>query len=195
MKEVTRVKIVPNLVKIVPNIISIFRICLVPIFVMVYFSDPDDVKLNAVFVYALATFSDFLDGYLARRLMASSNLGKLLDPLGDKLLTMAVMVCITVDGIIPVWAVLVAGIKEILMAIGGFVVHKIARVEIPPSNLIGKTATVVFFLACVTLMLFRGIPTDVAAAIISGAIALMIVALASYVNTYVTVMKNRGVKN
>jgi len=158
---------------------------------MVYFSDDSDVKLNAVFVYALATFSDFLDGYLARKLGASSNLGKVLDPLGDKLLTFAVMICITVERIIPLWAVLVFFIKEILMAIGGFVVHRVARVEIPPSNLIGKISTVVFFVACVTLMLFRNIPNDAAAAIISGAIALMIVALASYVNTYATVMKNR----
>jgi CDP-diacylglycerol--glycerol-3-phosphate 3-phosphatidyltransferase len=163
----------------------------VPIFIVAYFSDERDIKLFAVFVYALATFSDFLDGFLARKLKASSNLGKILDPLGDKLMTFSVILCMTIRGPIPVWAVLIVGIKEILMAIGGFIVHKVANVEIPPSNLIGKTSTVVFFLVCVTIMLFKDIPHIAAVGMVSGAIVLMFAALASYINTYVKVMKNK----
>ena len=178
--------------KIVPNLISIFRICLVPVFIAVYFSDTNYTKLYPALIYALASFSDFLDGFLARRYKASSGLGKILDPLGDKLMTISVMVCITIDGIIPFWAVLIAGVKEILMAIGGFVMHKVARVDIPPSNLLGKTATVVFFLVCVTLMLFRDLPRGAAIAMISFALALTVVALAIYLNKYITVMKNRN---
>ena len=177
--------------KALPNIISIFRICLVPVFIVSYFSDAGDIKLYAAIVYSLATFSDFLDGFLARRLMASTNLGKVLDPLGDKMMTISVMICITIDAIIPIWAVLVAGIKELLMAIGGLVINKVAQVEIPASNIIGKTSTVVFFLVCVTLMLFRGIPGNIATGMISGAIVLMFVALASYAGTYISVMKKR----
>ena len=177
--------------RVVPNIISVFRICLVPIFIAVYFSDGNDIKLYAVFVYALATFSDFLDGFLARKYKASTNLGKLLDPLGDKLMTFSVILCMTIRGPIPIWAVLIVGIKEVLMAIGGFVVHKVAHVEIPPSNLIGKTSTVVFFLVCVTIMLFKDISAGATIGMVSGAIILMFIALASYVNTYITVMKNR----
>jgi len=179
-------------VKIVPNILSIFRILLVPVFIIVYFSDNNDSRLIAALIYALASFSDFLDGFLARRLKASTNLGKILDPLGDKLMTIAAMICITIDGIIPVWAVIAAGVKELIMAIGGFVMHKLARLEIPPSNLVGKTSTVVFFLVCVALMLFEGIPGGAATAMISFAIALMFVALATYLKTYITVMKNRA---
>ena len=178
--------------KIVPNILSIFRILLVPVFIIVYFSDNNDSRLIAALIYALASFSDFLDGFLARRLKASTNLGKILDPLGDKLMTIAAMICITIDGIIPVWAVIAAGVKELIMAIGGFVMHKLARLEIPPSNLVGKTSTVVFFLVCVALMLFKGIPGGAATAMISFAIALMFVALATYLKTYITVMKNRA---
>jgi len=180
--------------KVVPNVISVFRICLVPVFIVFYFTDDRDIKLYAIIVYALATFSDFLDGFFARKYMAFTSLGKVLDPLGDKMMTIAVMASITIDGLIPVWAVLVAGIKEILMAIGGFVVHKVAHVEIPPSNLIGKTTTVVFFLVCVALMIFKDIPGGIAIAMISGAILLMFIALASYLNTYISVMKNREPK-
>ena len=177
--------------KVVPNIISMFRICLVPVFIAVYFYDARDIKLNAVYVYALATFSDFLDGFLARKFKASSNLGKILDPLGDKLMTFSAILCMTIRGPIPVWAVIVVGIKEVLMAIGGIIMHKIANVEIPPSNLIGKTSTVVFFLVCVTIMLFKDIPREVSISMVSCAIALMFVALASYAGTYIKVMKNK----
>ena len=176
--------------KIVPNTISIFRICLVPVFIIAYFSDERDTKVYAILIYALASFSDFLDGYLARKFEASSNLGKILDPLGDKLMTVAVMVCITIDGLIPIWAVIIAGVKEILMAIGGFVVHKVAQVEIPPSNLIGKISTVVFFLVCVTVMIFR-LPDTAVTAMISGAVGLAVLTFISYIVTYVGVMKNR----
>lgn len=177
--------------KILPNILSIFRILLVPVFILVYFSDMDDTNFYAVLVYALATLSDFFDGFLARRFKASSNLGKILDPLGDKLMTVSVMACITIDKVIPIWAVIVAVVKELLMGTGGIILYKITHAEIPPSNLIGKTSTVVFFLVCVALMLFRDIPSGAATAMISAAIVLMLLALASYINTYFTVMKNR----
>ena len=179
--------------KIVPNIISIFRICLVPVFIAVYFSDDHDRKLYAIAIYALASFSDFLDGYLARRYRVSSNLGKLLDPLGDKLMTFTVMVCITIDRPILIWAVLVVGIKEILMGIGGIVLHKKAHVELLPSNLIGKTSTVVFFVVCVTLMLFQDLPDGGAMALISVAIVLTFIALASYLIKYIRIMKSSEV--
>lgn len=178
--------------KAVPNIISVFRICLVPFFIIVYFSDAHDTKIYAILIYALATFSDFLDGFLARKFEASSNLGKILDPLGDKLMTISVMVCITVDKVIPVWAVIVAAVKELLMGVGGLVLYKRAGSEVPPSNIIGKASTVVFFLVCVTLMLFRDLPAAAATAFISAAIGLMFLALASYIITYFSVMKNRG---
>ena len=176
--------------KIVPNVISIFRICLVPVFIIVYFVEERDTKIYAILIYAIAAFSDFLDGFLARKFEVSSNLGKLLDPLGDKVMTFAVILCITIDGILPVWAVIIVGVKEILMAIGGFVVHKVAQVEIPPSNIIGKVSTVVFFIVCVSFMIFE-IPDGVIVAMISSAIVLALLAFASYIRTYTIVMKQR----
>ena len=178
--------------KVVPNIISIFRICLVPVFIAAYFPDDNERKLFAIAVYALAAFSDFLDGYLARKYKVSSNLGKLLDPLGDKLMTFTVLVCITIDRPILIWAVLVIGIKEILMGIGGIVLHRKAHVELLPSNLIGKSSTVVFFIVCITLMVFQNIPDEGAMATISVAIALTFIALVSYLMKFIKIMKSKS---
>ena len=176
--------------KYVPNIISVFRICLVPVFVVVYFSDDTNNNLYAVLIYALASFSDFLDGFLARKFKVSSNMGKVLDPLGDKLMTVAVLACITIDGLIPLWAVLLVVVKELLMGAGGIVLHKKAQADLPASNLIGKASTVLFFLVCVTLMLFNNIPEWASILMISLAIGLTFIALVSYLLKYIKIMKN-----
>lgn len=176
--------------KHVPNILSAFRICLVPVFVVAYFLDPRTIKIYAAIVYAVASFTDFLDGFIARKYNLISNLGRLLDPLGDKLITLAVLTCITIDKVIPVWAVIAVLCKEILMLIGGAVVRRKEGGEIPSSNIVGKTSTVVFFVVCVTLMLLRdSIPESVATIMISAAIVLMLFALASYLKTFIRVMK------
>jgi cardiolipin synthase len=176
--------------KNLPNYLSIFRICLVPIFTFAYFSDPRDIKIYAALVYALASFTDFLDGHLARKMNTISLAGKVLDPLGDKLMTLAVLVCITIDGVISVWVVAVFLLKESMMGIGGLIIMKKARVEIPPSNYIGKVSTVVFFVACVVLMLFRNIPANIAMVLMSVAVGIMLIALGSYIITFSGIMKN-----
>ena len=179
------------MIKIIPNLLSILRVCLVPIFIYAYLTDPDDVKLNAIIIYGIAAFSDFLDGYIARKFDASSNLGAILDPLGDKLMIVSVLVCMTIDGIIPFWVVIIAFLKELLMAIGGYVVHKAVKVPIPPAKNIGKISTVYFFLACMILMIFRSIPHEVATGIITLAIVLMLAAFANYIIDYDKLMKSR----
>ena len=179
--------------KIVPNILSIFRICLVPVFIIVYFLDDRDIKYYAILVYAVAGLSDFLDGYIARRFDAQSKLGKLLDPLGDKLMTFSVLICITITNValrpFLISAVLVFFIKEILMGIGGLVLHKKAHVELPPANRIGKISTFVFYAVFIALMLFR-IPGFVVIILISVAIGLALIALAAYLKSYIQIMKS-----
>ena len=177
------------ILKNVPNILSSFRICLVPVFVIVYFSESAHSKLFAVLIYALASFTDFLDGFLARKYHIITNAGKVLDPLGDKLMTVAVLVSITVDGVIPVWVVSAAVAKEALMGLGGLIVHRRGSGEIPPSNIIGKSSTVVFFLVCAALMLFDGIGRQLAVILISVAVALMLAAFVSYMITFAKIVR------
>ncbi|MDR0905113.1 MAG: CDP-alcohol phosphatidyltransferase family protein [Oscillospiraceae bacterium] len=178
--------------KNVPNIISAFRILLVPVFIFVYFADAHYVKGFAIGVYALAAITDFLDGAIARRYNLISNLGKVLDPLGDKMMMVAAMICITIDGFLPVWAVSVVVIKELLMGIGGFVIHRRVKAEIPPSNIFGKTTTVVFIVVCLTLMAFPDIPPTYATAMVGVALGLMFAALLSYILMFSAMMKKKN---
>lgn len=174
-----------------PNILSIIRLCLVPVFVIIYFSGSEAAHFWAAVIYALATFTDFLDGYLARKYNLITNLGKVLDPLGDKMLTFAVLACLSLDNIIPDWIVLIYFAKEIMMGLGGLLIHRRARVEIPPSNMLGKTATVLFFVICVLLMLFD-VGHTASTLLVSAAVLVSLAAFVSYLVRYVAIMKTRG---
>jgi len=158
----------------------------------VYFADDRDIKYYAILVYAIAGLSDLLDGYIARRFDAQSKLGMLLDPLGDKLMTFSVLICITIThtALRPflISAVLVFFVKEVLMGIGGLVLHKKAHVELLPANTIGKISTFVFYAVFIALMLFR-IPGFVVIILISVAIGLALIALVVYLKSYIEIMK------
>lgn len=174
-----------------PNMLSIFRLCLVPVFVVVYFSGVPNAHAWAACVYILAIITDFLDGFLARRFNLITNLGKVLDPLGDKMFTLAVLACITIDKVIPAWVIGIFFAKEILMAAGGMVIHRRAKVEIPPSNYFGKTATVMFFVVGVALLVFEKIPYHAAVCLICLCLLASVAALVSYILSFKKIMKQR----
>lgn len=172
----------------VPNALSTLRLILVPVFAVVFFSGVPNAHLWAVGIYAAASLTDILDGYIARHCDQITRLGRVLDPLADKLMTFTVITCITVSGIIPGWALVVFVCKELAMLIGGGVMLKRTR-DVMPSNRLGKASTVVFFAVCVVLVLFPGIPKHAATGLISAALALTIVALIRYAVEYSRVMK------
>ena len=86
-----------------PNSITVARLVLTAIFVAAASADSFTGNLIALIAFALATFSDFLDGYLARKLNLVTSLGKLLDPLADKILVAAAFIHLTALGLCPVW--------------------------------------------------------------------------------------------
>lgn len=172
----------------IPNILSVFRIVLVPFFAIAYFSDLGNAKIYATGIYLLAAATDYLDGRIARKYNLVSKLGRILDPLGDKLMTFAVLTCITIEGLVPAWAVVIFFIKEVLMAVGGLLIYN-RLTDMPSSNYFGKSATVVFIIVGVMLMLFKNIPKIYATAMIAFAIIVMLVAFVSYLIQYVKIIR------
>lgn len=173
----------------IPNMLSIFRLILVPVFVAFYFGDSQNARFYAAGVYALAALTDFLDGRIARKFNMESKLGRILDPLGDKVMTFSALLCITIDKIIPLWAVIVFCVKEFAMMVGGYIIYK-KSMDMPPSNYLGKIATVVFVVSCAALILFPGIPRSWSTVIISAAIAVMIIAFAGYLIRYYQILRS-----
>ncbi|MCH5156890.1 MAG: CDP-alcohol phosphatidyltransferase family protein [Clostridiales bacterium] len=77
-----------------PNKLSTLRICMVPLFIVAYFLPYEWGAYVAVGIFILAAFTDFLDGYIARKYNLVSDLGKLLDPIADKILVCAALFCV-----------------------------------------------------------------------------------------------------
>jgi CDP-diacylglycerol--glycerol-3-phosphate 3-phosphatidyltransferase len=93
--------------KNVPNILSALRIILAPIFIILYVQDEILYRSLSVGIFAVAAFTDFFDGYIAREFNAVSRLGNFLDPLADKILTFSgflvlPLISISVFPIIPI---------------------------------------------------------------------------------------------
>ncbi|MEG0914688.1 MAG: CDP-alcohol phosphatidyltransferase family protein, partial [Christensenellaceae bacterium] len=74
-----------------PNIITICRIILIPVFIAFYFTKMPDWNIWAAIIFIVAAFTDWLDGYLARKHNQISDFGKLWDPIADKLLVLAAL--------------------------------------------------------------------------------------------------------
>ena len=167
----------------IPNILSLIRLALVPVFAVVFFQPRPDAHLWAALIYLAAFLTDIADGWIARHFNQITKLGRILDPLADKLMTFTVIVCITADGIIPLWAVVIFFCKELTMAIGGLLMYR-SLGDVISSNWLGKTSTGVFFVVCAALVLFPAIPRPWATWLISAALALTLAALASYICQY-----------
>lgn len=107
----------------IPNRLTVIRIALVPVFVvlMALTDLADWIKYVALGVYLLASLTDYVDGYIARKKGIVTNFGKLMDPLADKILVAAGFIMIVGNGTIPAWmAVIVIGRDFILNTIRMF---------------------------------------------------------------------------
>ena len=90
-----------------PNSLTLLRIFLVPILVVILLTKFEGKELWGVAVFLVAAFTDFLDGYLARKRGEVTNLGKLLDPIADKLLVSAAFISLVEEGLAPAWMVVI----------------------------------------------------------------------------------------
>jgi CDP-diacylglycerol--glycerol-3-phosphate 3-phosphatidyltransferase len=91
-----------------PNLITLIRILLIPVFVILFITPTPDRSLSAAVIFVVAAVTDFLDGYIARRTGQITKLGKLLDPIADKLLVLsALIVLVTLDRVSALVAILV----------------------------------------------------------------------------------------
>jgi cardiolipin synthase (CMP-forming) len=135
----------------VPNVLSLLRLFLVPVVVALLLAGSD--TLAAAF-FVLAALTDFLDGRLAR-MAGPTRLGRILDPLADRLMLSSVAVVLAVRGLLPAWAVAIMVGRDLLALVGSLVGSKI-RV-----NRVGKAATAVLMGAVVLVVVSPGVVGEV----------------------------------
>ena len=121
----------------IPNYLTIGRIIIVPIFVVSYYLPGFYGDLIPFALFVVASFTDFLDGLLARMYKEESKLGELLDPIADKIIVAAALILLVMDGTIKNYEVIAAVIiltREILIS-GLREFLAIGRTKLPVSNL------------------------------------------------------------
>jgi CDP-diacylglycerol--glycerol-3-phosphate 3-phosphatidyltransferase/cardiolipin synthase len=125
------------MLKKIPNLLTIGRIILVPFFVLAFYLPGFYGDLTAFILFVIASFTDFLDGMLARMLGEESKLGELLDPIADKIIVAAALILLVMDGTIRNYEVIAAIIiltREILISgLREFLAK--GQIKLPVSNL------------------------------------------------------------
>ena len=132
----------------IPNILTIGRIIIVPFFVLAFYLPGFHGDLTALILFIVASFTDFLDGMLARMLGEESKLGELLDPIADKIIIATALILLVMDGTIRNYEVIAAIIiltREILISgLREFLAK--GKIKLPVSNL-SKLKTVLQMIA------------------------------------------------
>lgn len=130
----------------IPNILSILRILmLIPLFILLR------LEMNNWFLLlaAIAMFTDFLDGFIARKFNQITELGKILDPVADKLNTAVIIIALYIYQDFPFWIMVIIIGRDLLILLGATFIFK-RQNQITTSNIPGKIA--VFFIAFAVLM-------------------------------------------
>lgn len=135
----------------IPNVLSLVRLAALP---FIYFDVVSGREGRALVILVVVSWSDWVDGYVARRFNQVSRIGRLLDPISDRLLVAVVGIALLIAGILPLWAVLLVLARDALMLMG--LALLLARGKTPPPVTdLGKTATFGLMLALPLFLLAR----------------------------------------
>lgn len=154
----------------VPNLMSAFRLVLIPVFVWLYCWKKDYIMTGAVLI--LSGITDLADGYVARHFNAVSDLGKILDPVADKLTQAAMLICLVIRFPLMAIPLILLVIKEIVMGITGVIRIKKTG-EVHGAEMHGKIATTLLDLLMIIHTFWFNIPKSVSDLMIAVCVIMM----------------------
>lgn len=170
----------------IPNILTLFRLFLIPVFVLFFFSSIDNNLVIAISIFLLAGATDVLDGYIARKYNLVTKWGMVIDPLADKLMLLTVLICLSIKGYIPLLIVILVAVKDSLMIISGLFLFK--KDTVIPANIFGKASTFLFYLSIFILPINKPIANiAIKIAVVSAFVAL--------INYSIIYLKNRKLES
>ena len=180
-----------NRILTIPNVLTFLRLLMVPVFVWAY-TVKNDYLLTAVII-GLSGLTDFLDGQIARRCNMVSDLGKLLDPIADKVTQGVMLICL-----IKRFPAMLAP-TVLLLVKEGFVgiAHVLAIREsgrIDGADMHGKVATVCLDALVLIHLLWADIPQEVSLGLIATTCVAMAVSFVMYGKTYIGMLKKSGAR-
>lgn len=166
-----------------PNLLTIFRLFLIPVFILIFFSNIHNCIIYSIIIFLIAGFTDALDGFIARKFDLITKWGIILDPLADKLMLVAVLTCLVIKSYIPIWVLIIMTAKETAMVTAGILLFKDHTVI--PSNFFGKISTILFYFSIVLLTANRTLGIIFIYVGVSSSIV-------AFINYYIIYVKSRA---
>lgn len=169
--------------KHIPNIITSVRIALLPFVYLFYLTNfiPYS-QYIAIAIFLIAAVTDFLDGKIARKYNLVSNIGKMLDPIADKMLSYTGLFLIIVTNIIPLWAAVIIYVINLCRDFAIDCLRMIAATKgsVLAANMFGKIKTTIAFVALPWLLLQGCLPTDWSGLLIFQIIGYVLIGLQTF---------------
>jgi len=175
-----------NKILTIPNILSMVRLCLIPLFVWLYCAKA--MYARTAMVLVLSGITDLVDGFIARKFHMISNLGKILDPLADKLTQAAALFCLLTrfeHMLIPFIFIFV---KEISSGIMGLIVVRKTGI-VDGADWHGKVNTFLLYSMMILHVLWHDIPTSVSDLTIFACVAMMFLSFLLYAIRHIRALK------
>ncbi|MBE7036443.1 MAG: CDP-diacylglycerol--glycerol-3-phosphate 3-phosphatidyltransferase [Ruminococcaceae bacterium] len=137
-----------------PNALTILRFLLVPVFmVFMLLNELPYANIICAAIFVLAFFTDWLDGFLARKNNQVTNFGKIMDPLADKVLVTAALVCLNVSSVVSAWVTVIILAREFIVS--GIRISAASEGNVIAASMWGKAKTMWQFIA-LTLAILIG---------------------------------------
>ena len=169
-----------------PNLLSVLRLAMVPVFVWTYVVRRSD--LLTALVLAASGLTDTLDGWIARRFNMVSDVGKLLDPIADKI-TQGVMLICLVTRFPAMWFPLgLLIVKELIVGATHLMVIRRTG-DVDSAKMHGKVATCFLYGMMLTHLLWQDVPLGLSRALIAATTVSMLVSLVMYARQYIGMLK------
>ena len=171
-----------NRIFTIPNLLSLLRLVMIPFILYFYLAKGNTVA--AFILVLLSGVTDLMDGYIARHFNQISELGKILDPIADKLTELAFFICLLTRWPL-VWLLLAVSIlRELIVPATGMAVIRYCGV-VTGSRWYGKVSTFVLYIVVLLLFLFPGMPAPLANGMILVCVALSLLATILYARMYI----------
>ncbi len=168
----------------VPNILSLFRLLLIPVYIVIYLNaeDTGDFYLAAA-ILAVSCLTDMIDGKIARHFNVISTLGKVLDPFADKATQFALIICLALEH--PVLWILIGifVIKESFQLIAGSLTLRKRKI-LKRALLSGKICTAVLFISLILMVMLPQMDDKIIVALTAVDAAVMLIAFLDYARVY-----------
>ncbi|HOB36667.1 MAG TPA: CDP-alcohol phosphatidyltransferase family protein [Candidatus Avimonas sp.] len=174
----------------VPNALSLFRIALLPLFAYLYLNGGQNQTYShlAFGVFILSGISDSLDGIIARKFNQITDLGKILDPLADKLTQVTVAVCLALRYRIVVYLLAICLVKEICQTIGSVILLR-RGIKIQGARWFGKISTFTFYGVMILIVGWPEMPQWLLTTLVVIVALLMVFAFVNYATMFFSIKK------